>query len=603
MDNHSVHYRLAANANLDYRPARPGPYGGVPVTVPVRVVQEADVDALTQLPEVEVSRECYGHLRMFALGAYQPLSGFMGAEAIRSVLLSRCLPDALPWELPLFLESTQSFPAGSKIVLVYNGLALAQIKVAESNRPTPVLSEYLGRVPPFVIGGELTLLMHAECKLDGDTADWNDLLDRALLSRHETRTMALVGVEPWRADDEHLLRTALVMADRVLLHRSSHEKHPSPDRLPGELTARALREVLNEHYRPQQVGMSPVPDWLRLDAQSPLQLAIIYQNLGCQMLGVVSELSADDRKVLANINIETVELETPVHCSECSRPVTARECIHAPDKHSRLSESEILNKLMIGDHLPPMVARPEISRLLSREISHGKNSGVTATGTTRHIFPHASKVTDTMRQRLNGHRSAVLWMTGLSGSGKSTLATGLEKELLLSGHQVFVLDGDTLRNGLCGDLGFSAEGRKENLRRAAETAKLMMQSGMLVLASFISPFAAERNMLREIIGKGFTEVYVEASLEDCERRDPKGLYQRARSGLIPQFTGISSPYEAPDKPDLRVNTSLLSIEEAVRFLLFELRGMGLLRGTGSIATGIDADSRHSAHLLNSGRSN
>jgi len=602
MDSHSLHYRLATGTSPEYRPNRVQPHGGVPVTIPVRVVHEADTAKINELPTINITRNCYGHLRMFALGAYQPLSGFMGAEAIRSVLLSRCLPDALPWELPIYLESDRAFAAGSKIVLRYNQVPLAELRISECSASPAVLSEYLGRAPDYLVGGELTLLLDPERKPIGEISDWNDLLDRALLSRSTIRTMALVGVEPWRADDEHLLRMALIMTDRVLLHTTHFDDRLEAERLPRALTAKASTVVLSEHYRPQQVSVSPVPDWLCIDSRSPLQLAIVYQNLGCQMLGIVSELSTEDRKALNTLDIETIELGVPVHCSECSGPVTARECIHAEDKHFRLSESEILNKLVIGDHLPPMVARPEVARLLSREISH-QTPPASIDVKARHIFPHASKVTDTMRQRLNGHRSAVLWMTGLSGSGKSTLATGLEKELLLSGHQVFVLDGDTLRNGLCGDLGFSAEGRKENLRRAAETAKLMMQSGMLVLASFISPFSAERTMLREIIGKGFTEVYVEASLEDCERRDPKGLYQRARSGLIPHFTGISSPYEAPAKPDLRVNTSILSIEEAVRFLLFELRGMGLLKGAGASSPALDSDRQRAAHLFNSGRSN
>jgi adenylyl-sulfate kinase len=305
---------------------------------------------------------------------------------------------------------------------------------------------------------------------------------------------------------------------------------------------------------------------------------------------------------MAALDIELVTLGHPVHCSECGASVTDKECMHTSDKHSRLTEQEILNKLLIGDHLPPMVARPEIARRLSREIF--RESIASHTGpVSRHVFPHASRVTDGMRQGLNGHRAGVLWMTGLSGSGKSTLAANLERELLLSGHQVCMLDGDSLRNGLCGDLGFTPEGRKENLRRAAETAKLLMENGTLVLASFISPFSLERTMLREIIGKGFVEVYVEATLADCERRDPKGLYHRARAGLIREFTGISSPYEAPAKPDLRVNTSLLSIEDAVRYLLFQMHGLGLLKNAGSAPDTVMPDNRWGSHLFTTGRSN
>jgi adenylylsulfate kinase len=149
----------------------------------------------------------------------------------------------------------------------------------------------------------------------------------------------------------------------------------------------------------------------------------------------------------------------------------------------------------------------------------------------------------------------------------------------MSGHRIFVLDGDGLRNGLCRDLDFSREARRENLRRAAEVAKIMLESGTLVIASFISPFREERQMVREIIGEGFFEVYMEASLKVCESRDPKGLYSRARAGIIPEFTGVSSPYEPPPAPDMRVNTAARSIDDCARQLLGDMARAGLLRKT------------------------
>jgi adenylyl-sulfate kinase len=183
--------------------------------------------------------------------------------------------------------------------------------------------------------------------------------------------------------------------------------------------------------------------------------------------------------------------------------------------------------------------------------------------TGKYLYPHASEVSRDLVESLAGHKAGVLWMTGLSGSGKSTVAHRIERKLILSGHRVYVLDGDTLRTGLNSDLGFGEEARRENLRRAAEVAKVLVDAGLIVIASFISPFSAEREMVRKIVGAGFYEVYVEASLETCEERDPKGLYKRARAGIIPKFTGISSPYEAPENPDLRLNTSECSLDECV----------------------------------------
>ena len=181
-----------------------------------------------------------------------------------------------------------------------------------------------------------------------------------------------------------------------------------------------------------------------------------------------------------------------------------------------------------------------------------------------------NEVTPEIRIRQFGHRGAVLWLTGLSGSGKSTLATKLEQALFRNGVASCILDGDNLRFGLCSDLGFSNQDRAENIRRAGEVAKLMSDAGIVVISSLISPFQAERHQIREICrasGIPFVEVYVNAPLDVCEGRDVKGLYKKARAGLIKEFTGLDSPYEAPEKPDLELRTAELSLDEAVAKLL------------------------------------
>ncbi|MDB3891606.1 sulfate adenylyltransferase subunit CysN [Alphaproteobacteria bacterium] len=178
------------------------------------------------------------------------------------------------------------------------------------------------------------------------------------------------------------------------------------------------------------------------------------------------------------------------------------------------------------------------------------------------------------RRQLNGHSSGVLWFTGISGSGKSTIANALEKALHERGIRTYILDGDNVRHGLNIDLGFTDADRVENIRRIGEVAKLMVDAGIVVLTAFISPFQAERAMVRELFEDGeFTEIFVDTPLEVAELRDPKGLYQKARRGEIPNFTGIDSPYEAPPEPELRIKTSKQSVEQAVdeiiKFLDFE----------------------------------
>ncbi len=168
---------------------------------------------------------------------------------------------------------------------------------------------------------------------------------------------------------------------------------------------------------------------------------------------------------------------------------------------------------------------------------------------------HRATVTRQRRADLNNHKSTLLWFTGLSGSGKSTLAHALEEKLYQMGYHTFVLDGDNVRHGLCGDLGFSNTDRVENIRRVSETTKLFIEAGVIVLTAFISPFRADRDKARKLVGDNdFIEIYCNCPLEICEERDVKGLYSLARKGKIKEFTGISSPYEEPKNPELMVDT-------------------------------------------------
>lgn len=174
-------------------------------------------------------------------------------------------------------------------------------------------------------------------------------------------------------------------------------------------------------------------------------------------------------------------------------------------------------------------------------------------------------VTQAMRSRQKKHRAFLIWFTGLSGAGKSTIANQLELELHRDGISTYLLDGDNVRQGLNKDLNFSQDGRSENLRRVAEVAHLMNDAGIVVLAAFIAPGREDRERIREIVGReNYVEIHVSTPLEVCEQRDVKGLYKKARKGEISHFTGISSPYEIPENPDLRIDTDVTDIQEAVR---------------------------------------
>jgi len=193
------------------------------------------------------------------------------------------------------------------------------------------------------------------------------------------------------------------------------------------------------------------------------------------------------------------------------------------------------------------------------------------------IVWHESNISREDRESLNNHKGGALWFTGLSGSGKSTLAHAVEERLHQQGVRTYVLDGDNVRHGLCGDLGFSDVARRENIRRIGEAAKLFVDAGVVVLTAFISPFRSDRQQVRELLRGDFFEIYCDSSLDICESRDVKGLYKRARKGEIKDFTGISSPYEAPESPELIVNTGELTIEAGVEMVVSMIVDRGIIK--------------------------
>lgn len=184
---------------------------------------------------------------------------------------------------------------------------------------------------------------------------------------------------------------------------------------------------------------------------------------------------------------------------------------------------------------------------------------------------HNMDITKLLREKQMGQKACTIWMSGLSGAGKSTIANALEKRLYAMGKKTMILDGDNVRMGLNNNLGFSDEDRIENIRRIAEVAKLMNDAGLIVITAFISPYRQDRRNAKKIIGRDFREVYVSTSIEECEKRDVKGLYKAAREGKIAYFTGISSPYEVPENPDVTIDTEKMGVEECVDQILRQLQ--------------------------------
>lgn len=583
------------------------PYGGELVQAFVPAEQKHELlQRITQLKRVDISAGELVELKMIASGAYSPLIGFMDKKYYDSVLDSMVLPEGLPWGLPVTLAVTpdvaKNLSANEEVALFRNDELVGVMQVRdifpwESDKETrlfgvgvkymyPQIAERKARKVEFLLGGQVSMLAGRTGDEQRKKNIWpHDL--RNLIIENGWQNLAAIHLRnPWQRTDEYLLKCALEGSDALLLHLSN-EILPEQGGLLPSVLAGASRLLLENYFPNDRVIENPMPDGLfGSSPRAALQHAILSQNYGCTSiyLPLLNEVNVSGPDLLdvfsgttkKGLIIRRVLLDRPFHCDLCGGIATVKSCPHGPSSQVTYSEKDIAARMLIGEHLPPTVARPDIARAVARGMA---DKAVRGEVTGKFLYPHVSEISRELLESIAGHKAGVLWMTGLSGSGKSTIAHRIEHELILSGHRVYVLDGDTLRTGLNRDLAFGEEARRENLRRAAEVVKVMIDAGLLVIASFISPFSAERHMVREIVGENFFEIYVEARLETCEERDPKGLYKRARAGVIPKFTGISSPYEAPEKPDLCLNTSDYTLDECVKLFKEFIGQAGLMRAT------------------------
>ena len=599
MDRHGVQTFTYAKLIRTDDDGLMAPYGGelVQSFVPAHD-RPAVLERLPGLPALQISATELLGLEMIASGALSPLTGFMTRAAYEGVLANARLPDGRPWGLPVTLAVTRaaalSIRSGLEAALFHGthpvGVMLVEemfpwdaeaearaLGAASNDAPTPARR---ARQAEYLVGGPVALLAARGAGFMQHRHLW-PLELRGQIMQRGWRQVAVPHIKhPWRRTHEYTLKCALESSDALLLHTPANTEPAAQAALPETLQT-ASRLLIENYFPLDRISENPIPTaFFAPRPRAALMHAILSQNYGASQIilqeddGTARELFADAAR--HGLVIRPVYMPAAFPCESCGGIATHKSCPHDVAQHLEATDEEIAEQLLQGEGLPPFVARPEIARALARGMAE-RLDGVAVKGAGRHIYPHAAEVSSELRQSLAGHKACALWMTGLSGSGKSTIAHRLERDLLLAGHRVFVLDGDTLRHGLNHDLGFSEADRRENLRRAAEVVKVMVEAGLIVIASFISPFRAERQMVREILGASFREVYVEASLAACEERDPKGLYKRARAGQIPQFTGISSPYEPPQSPDVRLDTTTHSVDECTRQMRDYLANGGVLR--------------------------
>ena len=571
------------------------PFGGYRVCqTNALYVQERAGILDDDMPSVTITDDQARLLCMIATGALSPVNRLMTLDESINVIKDKSLENGLPWgeviTLNVNADQINLDELPEFVMLTHSGKPLAVVETSEvfnlsqlceyTEKTNPAcfgFNEHMQNANDICIAGPVWVLMS---DIDVYKNYGVPTVSQTVKQYKGNNNIAIFGMTPWSRISEHLLKTDIGHYDSVLLFREN--KLPAAGSVKQDFVRQACDTMINNFIPGNHLIQvdSIVPDIL-VSSRSLMTRVTIAQNYGCGAVRIIAANNVE-RAMLKQYSSDISHsgafkprvyvTDDAYYCDECESVVTHRTCPHDGEKHTCLDDVRLADMLAHGKMLPPYIARSAVSRLLAKgavaAVTHEK---------TRYIFPHKSAVTTDTRALMAGHHPAVLWMTGLSGSGKSTVANLVEKQLLMSGHRIYILDGDSLRNGLCGDLSFSQEDRQENIRRAGETAKLMCDAGMIVIASFISPFVEEREKLRTTIGKHFYEVYIEADLHTCESRDPKGLYQRARDGVIKDFTGISSPYEAPRNPDIHINTAISTPEQCAHQIMEYISRKGLLR--------------------------
>ncbi|HEV8232699.1 MAG TPA: sulfate adenylyltransferase [Thermoanaerobaculia bacterium] len=600
------------------------PHGGVLVDRLVPLSEAASVEEQARrLPAIVLDARELADLEMLAIGALSPLTGFLGSADYESVIERLRLSDGTVWPIPVTLavdEKTRTTlqPGRQAALHDASGRLWATIDVSEifardffaeawkvfgtGDTSHPGVAHLLSR-PRWLVAGPVRVL---PLPTDLPFATWR-LTPRKLREEIQARGWRTVAGfqtrNPIHRAHEHLTKLALEFADGLVIHPLIGETQEGD--VSAKVRFQAYETLVEKYYPKSRTLLAAFPAAMRyagpreaiFHALTRKNYGITHFIVGRDHAGVGGFYAPYEAQEIfeqfstEDLGVRPLKLDATFFCRSCETTASVRTCPHDSSHRLELSGTRVRELLRSGEDLPREFTRPEIAEILRVHYRNGNGNGNGNGHGSGHgngngsghgaaakapVFPEASPVAtpETESARPPGF---VLWFTGLSGAGKSTLAIALRPHLQRE-RPVEVLDGDEVRTYLSKGLGFSKEDRDANVRRIGYVARLLARNGVAAITAAISPYAQTRDEVRRLAaedGVAFVEVFAHAELESLVRRDVKGLYEKALAGEIPNFTGISDPYEPPDAPDVLVHTDGESIEESVAAILAGLRERGL----------------------------